>query len=81
MNFGRYTIWYNHEDHVWDIYDGNKGYKYPEYTINNYSGLMSKLRDRFGFLDTDRNHRRFWRVMRWWDRLRHGSTAYSRGRR
>jgi hypothetical protein len=72
MNFGRYTIWYNHEDHVWDIYDGNKGYKYPEYTINNYSGLMNKLRDRFGFLDTDRNHRRFWRVMRWWDRLRHG---------
>ena len=35
MNFGRYTIWYNRQ-HVWDIYDGNKGYKYPEYTINNY---------------------------------------------
>jgi hypothetical protein len=72
MNFGRYTIWYNHEDHVWDIYDGRKGFKYPEYTINNYSGLMGKLRDRLGFLDTDKNHRRFWRVMRWWDRLRHG---------
>ena len=72
MNFGHWTIWYNHEDHVWDIYDGNKGYKYPEYTINNYSGLMNKLRDRFGFLDTDKNHRRFWRVMRWWDKLRHG---------
>jgi len=72
MNFGHWTIWYNHEQHVWDIYDGNKGYKYPEYTINNYSGLMNKLRDRFGFLDTDKNHRRFWRVMRWWDKLRHG---------
>ena len=70
MNFGRYTIWYNHEDHVWDIYDGNKGYKYPEYTINNYSGLMNKLRDRLGFLDTDRNHRRFWSVMRFIRRLR-----------
>ena len=37
MNFGRYTIWYNHEDHVWDIYDSRKGFKYPEYTINNYT--------------------------------------------
>ena len=72
MNFGHWTIWYNHEDHVWDIYDGRKGFKYPEYTINNSSGLMNKLRDRLGFLDTDKNHRRFWRVMRWWDRLRHG---------
>ena len=72
MNFGHWTIWYNHEDHVWDIYDGNKGYKYPEYTINNYSGLMNKLRDRLGFLDTDKNHRRFWAVLRWWDKLRHG---------
>jgi hypothetical protein len=55
MNFGHWTIWYNHEDHVWDIYDGRCG-----------------LRDKLGFLDTDKNHRRFWRVMRWWDRLRHG---------
>ena len=64
MNIGRYTIWYNHEDHVWDIYDGNKGYKYPEYTINNYSRLLCGLRDRLGFLDTERNRGRFWRVMR-----------------
>jgi len=70
MNFGHWTIWYNHEDHVWDIYDGRKGFKYPEYTINNYSGLMNKLRDRLGFLDTDRNHRRFWSVMRFIRRLR-----------
>jgi len=72
MNFGRYTIWYNHESHVWEIYNGTKGYKYPEFTVNNYSTFMGKLRDRFGFLDTDRNHRRFWRVMRWWFKLRHG---------
>ena len=73
MNFGRYTIWYNHEDHVWDIYDGNKGLQVPRVHHQQLlSGLMNKLRDRFGFLDTDKNHRRFWRVMRWWDRLRHG---------
>ena len=72
MNFGHWTIWYNHEDHVWDIYDSRKGFKYPEYTINNYSRLLCGLRDRLGFLDTDKNHRRFWRVMRWWSKLRHG---------
>ena len=33
MNFGHYTIWYNHESHVWDIYDGRKGFRYPEYTV------------------------------------------------
>ena len=80
MNFGRYTIWYNHESHVWDIYDSRKGFRYPEYTINNYSRLLCGLRDRLGFLDTERNRGRFWRVLRWWDRLRHGSTAYGRGR-
>ena len=64
MNFGRYTIWYNHEGHVWDIYDSRKGFRYPEYTINNYSRLLCGLRDRLSFLDTERNRGRFWRVMR-----------------
>ena len=72
MNFGHWTIWYNHEDHVWDIYDSRKGFMYPEYTINNYSRLLCGLRDKLGFLDTDKNHRRFWRVLRWWSKLRHG---------
>ena len=72
MKLFNYTIWYNHEDHIWEFYDGTKGYRYPEFTINNYSTFLGTLRDKLGFLDTDKNHRRFWRVMRWWSKLRHG---------
>ena len=64
MNFGRYTIWYNHESHVWEVYNGSKGYKYPEFTINNYSTFMGKLRDKLGRFDTPKNNRLFWRFMR-----------------
>lgn len=64
MNIGRYTIWYNHEDHVWEVYKGTKGYKYPEFTINNYSTFMGKLRDKLGRFDTSKNNRLFWRFMR-----------------
>ena len=64
MNFGRYTIWYNHENHVWDIYDSRKGFKYPEYTVNNYSRLLCTLRDKLSRFDTDRNRGLFYRFMR-----------------
>ena len=64
MNIGRYTIWYNHEDHVWDIYDSRKGFKYPEYTVNNYSRLLCTLRDKLSRFDTDRNRGLFYRFTR-----------------
>ena len=71
MNFGHYTIWYNYEDHVWDIYDGRKGFKYPEYTINNYSRLLCALRDKLSRFDTDRNRGLFYRFTRFIRRFRH----------
>jgi len=70
MNLGHYTIWYNHEDHVWDIYDGHKGFKYPEYTINNYSRLLCTLRNKLSRFDTDRNRGLFYRFTRFIRRLR-----------
>ena len=42
MNFGHWTIWYNHEDHVWDIYDGRKGFKYPESVSYTHLTLPTK---------------------------------------
>lgn len=64
MNFGRYIIWYNHEDHVWDIYDGRRGFKYPEFTINNYSTFMGVMREKLSRFDTDRNRGLFYRFTR-----------------
>jgi hypothetical protein len=69
MNRGHYTIWYNHEDHVWDIYDGRKGFKYPEFTINNYSTFMGVMREKLSRFDTDRNRGLFYRLTRFIRRL------------
>ena len=70
MTFGNYTIWYNHESHVWDIYDSRKGFRYPEYTVNNYSRLLCTLRDKLSRFDTDRNRGLFYRFMRFIRRIR-----------
>ena len=64
MNIGRYTIWYNHEAHVWEFYNGTKGYRHPEFTINNYATFMGVIREKLSRFDTDRNRGLFYRFAR-----------------